>query len=250
MTPNLLILGGTAEASALAARVAEAGLTATLSLAGRVARPKPQALPLRVGGFGGADGLAAYLRLNTITHLIDATHPFADQMSRNAVAASEETGVPLIALTRAPWTAGPGDDWTHLPDIPATLAALDRPKTRIMLALGRQNLPAFAAAPHHFYLLRLVDPPETPPPLPDHHVIVDRGPFTEAGDLALMRDHRIDLIICKNSGGTGAAAKLAAARSLGLPVWMIDRPALPARRDVASVDAVMDWLAHSANLGV
>ncbi len=138
----------------------------------------------------------------------------------------------------------PGDRWTRVPDIAAAVAALDGPPRRIFLALGRMHLDAFAARPQHHYLLRLVDPPETPPPLPDHAVIVARGPFTEAGDTALMREHRIDLVVAKNAGGNGASAKLAAARALGLPVLMIDRPPVPERHEATSLQEVLDWLGH------
>ena len=239
---HILVLGGTLEATALADTLAANGLRATLSLAGRVARPKAQALPVRVGGFGGVAGLVQYLQDNAITHLVDATHPFAARMSANAVAACARTGTPLLALTRPPWVAGPGDAWVRVPDIPAAVAALAAPRETVMLALGRMHLGAFAAQPQHRYILRLVDPPEGPLPLPDATVIVDRGPFTVAGDMGLMQAHGVRRVVCKNAGGTGAQAKLAAARALGLPVVMIDRPALPARSEVTSVQAVMDWI--------
>jgi len=251
MRPNLLILGGTTEATALAQAVAVQGIDATLSLAGRVERPKPQPIPTRIGGFGGVEGLVAYLAAQRVTHVVDATHPFAAQMSRNAVAASAATGVPFVALTRPPWTPHLGDDWLHVPDIADAVAALAGPPRRVMLAIGRMHLDAFAARPQHFYLLRLVDPPSAPLHLPRHEALVSRGPFTEAGDRALMRDHRIDLVVSKNAGGSGARAKIDAARALGLPVLMIDRPALPARAEVATPAEVLDWLAHSgADLGV
>lgn len=250
MPPHPLILGGTTEASALSRAVADAGIAATLSLAGRVANPAPHPLPVRIGGFGGAEGLAAYLCAHRITHLVDATHPFAAQISRNAIAASAATGVPLIALTRPAWEPGPGDRWTRVADVPEAVAALGGPRQRVFLATGRQNLAAFAANPQHFYLLRLVDPPETPPPFPDHHAVIDRGPFTDSGDRALMARHGITLVVSKNSGGGGARAKLDAARARGLPVLMIDRPALPPRHAVTTVAAVLDWLAHGADRGV
>ncbi|TCO74108.1 cobalt-precorrin-6A reductase [Rhodovulum euryhalinum] len=251
MHPTLLILGGTTEATALAAAVAARGIDATLSLAGRVERPKPQPVPMRVGGFGGPEGLAAYLKAHRITHVIDATHPFAAQMSRNAVAACAVTNVPLVALTRPEWTPQPGDDWHRVPDMAGAVAALAGSPRRVMLAVGRMHLDAFAAQPQHFYLLRLVDPPEAPPPLPRHHAIVSRGPFTEQGDRALMEEHAIDIVVSKNAGGAGARAKIDAARMLVLPVVMIDRPALPGRTEVGTTDAVLDWLAHAgADLGV
>ena len=251
MVPNLLGLGGTTEAAALCRELAAAGIGGTVSLAGRVARPASQALPQRVGGFGGVDGLIGHLRDNRVTHVIDATHPFAAQMSRNAVAACARAGVPLIALTRAPWEAGPGDRWQHVSDIAGAVDALDRPALRVMLAVGRMHLAAFAVHPRHFYLLRLVDPPEALPDLPDRHVVVDRGPFDIAGDTALLRRHRIDLVVSKNAGGEGASAKIAAARALGLPVLMIDRPALPQRSETHDPGEVLRWLGHAgADLGV
>ncbi len=251
MRPNLLILAGTTEATALARALAESSLSATLSFAGRVARPLPQPLPQRVGGFGGAAGLAAWIEAHRITHVVDATHPFAVQMSRNAVAACTKAGVPLIGLTRPPWTPLPGDRWSRVPDIAAAVAALERPRTRVMLAVGRMHLAAFAPNPQHFYLLRLVDPPAAALPFPDAEVIVDRGPFDAAADRALMERHGVELVISKNSGGSGAYAKIAAARALGLPVVMIERPAPPPRAEVHDVDRVLQWIAHgSADLGV
>ncbi|WP_298397910.1 cobalt-precorrin-6A reductase [Sphingobium sp.] len=247
---NILILGGTTEASALARLLAERGETATLSYAGRVHNPRPQPVPMRVGGFGGADGLAAYLRRERVTHLIDATHPFAATMSGNAVMAARKTDVPLIALTRPAWRAEEGDRWTSAPDIASAIAALDGPARRIMLALGRMHADAFAAQPQHLYLMRFVDAPTAPPTLPNHHLVVDRGPFNADGDMRLMQDHGIDLILCKNAGGAGAQAKLIAARRLGLPVLMIDRPALPERLEVHDPGAVLRWLDHDADRGV
>jgi precorrin-6A/cobalt-precorrin-6A reductase len=187
-------------------------------------------------------GLADFLRDNAITHLVDATHPFAAQISANAVLAAQATQTPLVALTRAPWVAGAGDNWHRVPDIAAAVATLAGPPQRVMLALGRMHLAAFAAQPQHQYILRLVDPPDGPLPLPDATVIVDRGPFTDAGDSALLQDHRVQRIVCKNAGGTGAVAKLNAARALQIPVVMIDRPAMPARVDVTEVAAVLDWI--------
>ncbi len=244
MQPSLLILGGTSEAAALAEAVRAAGLSGVFSFAGRVARPKPVALPRRVGGFGGVEGLVAYLTAQKITHVIDATHPFAAQMSRNAIEACRLTGTPLIALTRPPWQVEPGDKWQRVPDIPGAVAALAGPARRVMLAVGRMHLAEFTPNPQHFYLLRLVDPPEGTPPFPRHHVLISRGPFRLEGDRALMLEHQIDLVVSKNSGGSAAYAKIAAARDLGLPVLMIDRPALSARAEVGSVAEVLNWVVH------
>jgi len=251
MNHNLLILGGTTEASSLARAVAQAGIGATLSYAGRVERPRPQPVAHRIGGFGGIKGLQSYLREHGITHVVDATHPFAAQMSRHAVAACQAVKVPLIALTRRPWQRQPGDDWHPTPDIATAVQALTGPASRILLAIGRQHLESFAVQPHHHYVLRLVDPPTTPPPLPQHTIIVSRGPFTVADDTALMREHGIKTIVAKNAGGSGASAKLEAARALRIPVVMIERPELPARNEVYAVEAVLQWLGHAgADLGV
>ena len=248
---RLLILGGTREASDLARVVADAGIDAVLSYAGRVARPAAQPVPVRVGGFGGAAGLAQYLCGEGITRLIDATHPFAAQMSHNAVEAAAAADIPLAALTRPAWAPQPGDRWHHVPDIAGAVDALTGPSRRVMLAVGRMHLDAFAAQPQHHYLLRLVDPPETPPPLPEQTVTVSRGPFTVAEDTALMRGHGIEIVVAKNAGGAGARAKLDAARALGLEVIMIDRPALPQRRELGSVGEAMRWLGHAGtDLGV
>lgn len=251
MTPNLLILAGTTEATALARIVAAQGIAGTVSFAGRVARPLRQPLPQRVGGFGGAAGFARYLRAEAVSHVIDATHPFAAQMSCNAVAGAAEAGVPLVALTRSAWQAQDGDSWQRVADIAGAVAALDCPRQRVMLAVGRMHLADFAPNPQHYYLLRLVDPPADPLPFPDAEVVVDRGPFDAEADRRLMQNHGIDLVVSKNSGGTGAYAKISAARALGLPVVMIDRPVPPRRHELHDVNAVLDWIAHTGtSLGV
>jgi precorrin-6A/cobalt-precorrin-6A reductase len=247
---RVLLLGGTTEASHIGRELAAAGVTGVFSYAGRTATPIAQPMPMRVGGFGGVDGLAEYVRREAITHVIDATHPFASQISGNAIEACAQTSTPLIALVREPWVAGPDDKWLLVRTIEEAAAALpDRP-ARIFLAIGRQHLRAFADRSQHFYLLRLVDAPATALPLPDAEIVLARGPFTTEGDLALLRGHRITHVVARNSGGEGAKAKLEAARVLGLPVIMIDRPCLPERRTAQSVDEIMHWLGQSACLGV
>jgi precorrin-6A/cobalt-precorrin-6A reductase len=238
---RILLLGGTTEANLLAQAIAKAGLAAVYSYAGRTEAPMGQPIHMRVGGFGGVEGLRAYLQADGISHVIDATHPFAAQMSGNAVAACAAEGVPLIALERAPWVAGDGDRWTHVADIPAAVDALAGPSQRVFLAIGRQHIDAFAAQPQHDYLLRLVDAPTGPLPFPAR-VVVARGPFDLEGDTALMQEHGTDVVVAKNAGGKGAVAKIAAARTLGLPVVMIDRPVIPPRPVVHSVAGVMAWL--------
>lgn len=214
------------------------------SYAGRTAAPVAQPLPVRIGGFGGAGGLTRWLRAQRISHVIDATHPFAAQISANACAACEALGLPLLAVQRPEWQPGPGDDWLRVPDMAGAVAALPAAPAQVFLAIGRQNLGAFADLPHD-WLLRLVDPPEAPP-LPRAQVVVARGPFTVADDRALMVRHRITYLVTKNSGGTGASAKLQAARDLGVRVVMIDRPSLPPRDTLADPADAMDWLHQTA----
>lgn len=226
----------------MARTLSDAGVDAVYSYAGRTEAPVAQPLPVRIGGFGGVKGLVEYLRAEGISHVIDVTHPFAAQMSRNAVEACAATSLPLIALEREPWRAGTGDRWTHVPDLVAAVAALGQAPRRVFLAIGRQNLSAFAVAPGHHYLLRLVDPPTDPLPLPDAGAVIARGPFTVEGDRALLRDHGIEVIVAKNAGGVGAEAKLVAARELGLPVVLIDRPVVPERQVARTVAEVMAWL--------
>lgn len=243
-----LVLGGTADASLLAAEIARAGIDAVYSYGGRTRAPAGQPLPTRIGGFGGVSGLADYIRRETITHVIDATHPFAAEMSRNAVAACAEAGTPLIALERAPWSKRPGDTWIEVADVDAAVAALPEAPTNVFLAIGRQHIAPFAAKPQHAYTLRFVDPPEAPLPFAAD-VIVSRGPFTLDSELEMLRTRGIDWIVARNSGGGGARAKIDAARRLGLPVIMISRPQLPERRRVESVDEIMQWLGHATRLG-
>ena len=155
-----LILGGTSDANALSAAIARARIDAMYSYAGRTQSPVAQTLPTRLGGFGGASGLAAFIAQKKITHVIDATHPFAAEMSRNAVAACAATGAALIALERTPWTPVTDDKWIEVPDISAAVAALPATRARVFLAIGRQHLAPFGARPQHAYTLRFVDAPD------------------------------------------------------------------------------------------
>ncbi|WP_183588931.1 cobalt-precorrin-6A reductase [Paracoccus pantotrophus] len=243
---RILLLGGTTEAGAMAHALAEAGMDAVYSYAGCTRKPVVQPLPTRIGGFGGPEGLADYLRAERISHVIDATHPFAEGMSRNAVAACCATGTALIALERPPWAAEPGDRWTRVADYQAAARALPGDGSAVFLAIGRQNLQPFVGL-NHVWMLRFAE--VAAHPLRDATLIVSRGPFTVAGDMALMRRHAIAHVVAKNAGGQAAQAKLAAARALGLPVVMIDRPVLPLRRVVATPAEVMAWL-HGADRGV
>ena len=246
--PRALILGGTADASLLAAAIARAGIDAVYSYGGRTRAPADQPLPTRIGGFGGVSGLADYIKREGITHVIDATHPFAAEMSRHAVEACANTGTPLIALERASWTKVPGDNWIEIGDVNAAVAALPEAAANVFLAIGRQHIAPFASKPQHAYTLRFVDPPEAPLPFAAD-VIVSRGPFTLDGELEMLRTRGIAWIVARNSGGDGARAKIDAARMRDLPVIMISRPQLPARLQVESVAEIMQWLGHSTRLG-
>lgn len=241
---RVLILGGTSEANLLAASVADAGLDAIYSYAGRTQVPVNQPLPTRVGGFGGANGLADIIRQEKFTHVVDATHPFATGISGNAVAACHTTATPLIALERKPWIKTPGDIWIEVADVVAAVAALPDARANVFLAIGRQHIAPFAAKPQHSYTLRFIDAAAGSLPLPDADLIVSRGPFTLAGELDLMRSRCIEWIVARNSGGEGARAKIDAASELKLPVIMIKRPERPDQLRVEDVAEVMRWLDH------
>ena len=242
---RVLILGGTADANRLAAAVAkEPHLDAVLSYAGRTENPTPPPIAWRVGGFGGIDGLVDFISAEKIARVVDATHPFAAQMSAHAVAACALAKVPLLALERAPWQRTTADRWIEIDEIAAAPGVLGTTPRRIFLGIGRQHLQLFAAHPEHFYLVRLVDPPRAPLPLRDAEVIVARGPFDLAGDRAMLIDHRIDIVLARNAGGDAACAKIEAARDLGLPVVMVRRPLIPARQKVEDVTDVLHWLSH------
>lgn len=221
--------------------MAAAGVAGVFSYAGRTAAPVAQPLPLRVGGFGGAEGLGQYLREQRIAGVVDATHPFAARISANAVAACAAVGVPLIGLERPPWQG----EWQQVPDLHGAVAALPEVRSRVFLGIGRQNLGLFAGQAHDF-LLRVIDPAPVPFAA---DVVVARGPFTLADDLALLRDWRAQIVVAKNAGGAGAFAKIAAAQELGLRIIMVDRPMLPERRVVADVAQALRWC-HDTLRGV
>jgi precorrin-6A/cobalt-precorrin-6A reductase len=243
---KILILGGTSEARQLAGRLAgRADLDVTLSLAGRTAKPAAQPVAVRLGGFGGADGLTQYLAGQRIDILIDATHPYAAAISANAAAAAAQTGTPILALRRPPWRAVAGDRWTEVDDIRAAVSALGDEPRRVFLAIGRKDVAAFAAAPQHDYLIRSVDPIEPPLKLPHVSFIAARGPFAEADERALLAQHRIEIVVSRNSGGEATYGKIAAAREVGLDVVMLRRPALPAVPSVETVDEALAWLNHA-----
>jgi precorrin-6A/cobalt-precorrin-6A reductase len=240
---RVLILGGTAEAAALARALAEdARVAATTSLAGRTRAPAELPGAVRRGGFGGTRALADYLEARAVDLLVDATHPFAARISRNAAQACAAAGVPRLVLTRAPWTVRDGDRWIPVPDTEAAATALPGLGTRVFLTIGRQELAAFAGLDAVWFLVRLVEPPEGPIPLDEYHLVLGRGPFSLEREAALLREHGIEVVASKNSGGAGTYAKIEAARALGLPVVMVERPALPEGETVESVAAALAWI--------
>jgi precorrin-6A/cobalt-precorrin-6A reductase len=243
---SLLILGGTAEAAALAAAALDCfgdALAVTTSLAGRTRRPQPLPGLVRIGGFGGPSGLAGYLRQHGIDRLIDATHPFAARISRAARLACKAAGVPRLALIRPPWRRQPGDRWIEVDDMDAAAALVGRVGRRAWLTVGASELAAFDAVTSTHFLIRMVEPPQGPLPLRGCEVIVGRGPFALADERRRFERHAIDVLVCKASGGAATEAKLVAARELGVPVIMIRRPPPEPGTIVESVAAALDWLA-------
>lgn len=241
---RVLLLGGTSEARQLTERLlGDPHYDVVLSLAGRTAQPDLlEGLPVRIGGFGGVAGLAAHIARERFDYVIDATHPFAAQISANAVSACVEVNVPLLALERPAWAQERGDTWMCFDTVEEAVAALPKTPQRIFSGLGRLSLSALAAAPQHHYVIRVIDPIQEPLPFPNATVICARGPFKREDDLALLRAHNIECVLSKNSGGDAAYAKIAAARDLGIPVFMIERPMIPRRRTVASVVQAMTEL--------
>lgn len=254
---RLLILGGTAEARALAAALdPDPGVHVISSLAGRVTNPRLPVGQVREGGFGGARGLADWLAAESIDALIDATHPFAQRMTAAAAEAAARTGVPLLVLRRPGWREGEGDSWLRVDSLAAAAdllrAAAGHPHevaegarlaaSRVFLTTGRRSLPVFAGLAGLWFLARSVDPPEPPVP-PNVRVLLDRGPYTVEGERALIGEHRLDVLVTKDSGGAMTSAKLVAASELGVPVIMVNRPPLPdGVRLVDTVEAAVRWL--------
>ncbi|MFI7454453.1 cobalt-precorrin-6A reductase [Nonomuraea sp. NPDC049714] len=224
---RVLILGGTAEARALAAELTGEGTHVVSSLAGRVRNPRLPVGEVREGGFGGPDGLAAWLATERIDAVVDATHPFAARMTASAAEASARTGVPLLLLRRPGWRESPGDAWQRVSSLEEAADRLaEGAAGRVFLTTGRRSLPVFTGLSGMWLLARSVDPPDAP--VPAHvHVLLDRGPYTVEGERSLIHEHRLDVLVTKDSGGEMTSAKLVAARELGLPVIMVDRPAPP-----------------------
>ncbi|WP_185090896.1 cobalt-precorrin-6A reductase [Gordonia oryzae] len=232
----VLVLGGTAEARGLAADLHHDGIEVVSSLAGRVAQPRLPVGAVRIGGFGGVDGMSAWLHDNHVRAVVDATHPFAATITAHAVTACAATGTPLLRLRRAPWVARPGDHWTQVPDIRGAATALTGHDGRILLTTGRQDADAFAGITDAWFLIRVVDAPTGR--LPAQHTIVrSRGPYHLDAERQLLQENRIDTLVTKNSGGELTYPKLDAAAQLGIRVIMVDRPTEP--RGVTAVDDVV-----------
>ncbi|SEG80528.1 cobalt-precorrin-6A reductase [Bosea lathyri] len=242
---TVLILGGTSEAAALDQHLAEQApdIRAIISLAGHTVDPRPSNLPVRVGGFGGIDGLRQYLVDERIVAVIDATHPFAAIMPFHAQAACKAENVPLLAIRRESWRPHTGDRWRCVPDIQAAVELLGKePARRVFLTVGRLELPAFADAPCHRYLVRAIEPIGDRLPLAGVTVIQQRGPFEADAEEELMRQEGVEVLVSKNSGGPATVGKLIAARRLGLPVIMVERPRKPDVETVDHIDQVLPWL--------
>lgn len=245
----ILILGGTAEARALAEALHRRGDSVMSSLAGRVSNPRLPPGKLRIGGFGGPEALARWLTAHRVSAVIDATHPFAERISASAASACAAAGVPLLRLERPGFERRPGDRWTRVATLPDAAAALRLAPRRALLTTGRQGLAAFADLTDSWFLIRCVERPDPPLP-PRHELLLDRGPFTLAGELAVIDRHRIGVLITKDSGGTMTRAKLDAARERGLPVIMVERPARTGGLEtVRTVAAAIRWVDRLAAAG-
>jgi precorrin-6A/cobalt-precorrin-6A reductase len=241
MASRVVILGGTSDGRQLAERLAgDPRYAVVLSFAGRTRSLQLPRVPCRVGGFGGVQGLVEFLRRERCQALIDATHPFAAQMSLHALCAAQQTGTPLLRVECPAWQRAPGDQWRDVPDLEQAVAALGQAPRRVFSSVGRLEVEAFLAAPQHHYLLRAVD--DFSIALPHARVLAARGPFDVAGELELFEREGVEVLVTKNAGTAATYAKIEAARALGLPVVMVARPVLAPAQTVASWQSALDWL--------
>ncbi|MEM8951296.1 MAG: cobalt-precorrin-6A reductase [Pseudomonadota bacterium] len=241
---RVLILGGTAEAAALAEALSDrSDLEVITSLAGRTRSPERLPGEMRIGGFGGVDGLVSYLKEYSIDALIDATHPFAAQMNNQAVLAADQAGVPRLRLVRSPWKKQPGDRWIEAVDAAEAARLLPGLGSRIFLTTGQKDLGAFADLDGLWFLIRTIEPIGDRLPRDRFHLSA-RGPFKEEEEAGLMQEHRIDVLVTKASGGGATYAKISAARKLTLPVVMIQCPPPPPGPIAHRTDAALTWLSH------
>lgn len=246
LLPHILLLGGTAEARRIAALIHDRlgiHVRLTTSLAGRTKQPGGLAGDLRVGGFGGVPGLVDYLKSEKVRILVDATHPFAATISHHAVEAAEKTDVSRLMVNRPRWQLPDGLDLVRVSDMEAAAVALRTCRAkRVLLTTGIQNLEVFAAETDICFLVRQIESREKPPPLTHVDTVIQKPPFTLAGERALMAEHQIDTIVSKESGGTATEAKLHAAAELGIRVVLIERPPTPAGESVSSAEEALQWI--------
>ncbi len=242
---KILILGGTMEARRLADILgSDRRFKVVFSLAGRTANPLIPAGEVRIGGFGGADGLADYLESEKITTFVDATHPFANRISQSAATASAATGIPCLWLERKEWRPLKDDRWQMVESIEQAAEILPA-GSRPLVTVGRQEIAPFFARLDIKVLARMIEAPETPPLAP-HKVLRNRPPFRPEDELLLMRTEHITHLVTKNSGGKATSAKLQAARTLRLPVLMVSRPPAPDLPTAHSVEAMVDMLCKNS----
>lgn len=244
---RVLILGGTIDATELAARAADIpGLEVISSLAGRTRRPLP-AQNTRIGGFGGVTGLTDYLQKQQIDLLIDATHPFAAEISFNAAAAAAMVGIPRLMLIRPAWEPVAADSWLQVASYEAAAIVLPSLAQRIFLTIGRQELAAFAHLQHLWFLMRMIDPPPPDAAMPPGKLLLERGPFSLEAERSLLQQDGIGAIVSKNSGGEATSAKIIAARELKIPIVIVQRPPVPMGESVADVENALSWLKNTIN---
>lgn len=242
---RVLILGGTGEAAELTTKIEQIpGVEAIASFAGRTEKTRAEInrVSTRTGGFGGVNGLVDYLRQERIDILIDVTHPFAAQISFNAAQAADECGIPRLMLVRPAWEKQPGDNWISVANNQAAAEALPGLAERIFLTIGRQELSAYAHLKTIWFLMRMIDPPAADVPVPPGKLLLERGPFSLTQERSLLQEYQIGAIVSKNSGGDATYAKIVAARELGIPVVMVQRPSVPEGEKVADVERVLEWL--------
>lgn len=240
---RLLILGGTGEAVQLAAKAAQIDeIEVITSLAGRTQKPIFPLGTVRVGGFGGEVGLIEYFQEQKIDFLIDATHPFAAQISFNAAAATAQSRLPHLILVRPAWQQIVGDNWIEVASNEAAAKMLPKTALRVFLTIGRQELAAFAHLKSLWFLMRMIDPPTAEALVPKGRLLLEKGPFSLEHERQLLKEYQIDVIVSKNSGGDATVAKIIAARELKIPVVMVQRPAIPDIEQVTDVAGAIDWL--------
>ncbi|MBD2629040.1 cobalt-precorrin-6A reductase [Trichormus variabilis] len=240
---RVLILGGTGDAAELSARVANiSGVEAIASLAGRTREPSTPVGNFRIGGFGGVEGLASYLHQMQIDVLIDATHPFANQISWNAANAATIAGIPRLMMIRPAWEKEEKDIWIEVKNIIDAAAALKNQAQRVFLTIGRQEISAFSHLQEMWFLMRMIDPPNPDVLLPPGIVLCATGPFTLAKEREILTNYQIDTIVSKNSGGNATYAKIIAAREMGIKVVMVNRPPVPPGEQVPDVESAVNWL--------